>query len=498
MVRAMTMSQQYKIDVLFRKKTMAEWKSAAITENNNMLRTFKDDFISILGSKSLMKADAYNTFTVKGSSNSVSVSAGAGAKAGLYKISVEQMATGAKAVGGRFASEGNTLGSLNATLRTLIDSDARATSDFGDINTVHLTDRNDEYMYDDEGEAVMGFKFSINGVDFQFKETDRLSDVLNTINSSKAGVKLSYTQLSNRFTLESTATGSSSRLNVVEDESDFFAFLGLAGSSDAEATSVFDPQEGQNAVVYINGYKYQNASNSFTVDGMSFTLNGVTSDFEFTIERDTSKSFDLVKSFVDSLNEMLTKIGSDLRQKKDGKYSPLTDMMKESMSEKEIEDWEKKAKEGMFYRDNKLDTLLRSLQKELADSGLRDIGISFGTYTPGSVAKLEINEDKLRAALESDPDKVYNIMARAANPSERDTGGVLHRVGAAIDKYTADTRTYDIQNLRDNVNDYVKRINEQEDKLYIMQERLYLKYAAFEKSLASMQSQSGQISAYFG
>ena len=499
LVRAMTMHQQSKIDMLLRKKTVAEWKSEALTEKNNMLRAFKDDFISVLGSKSLMKADAYNTYTVKNTSNAFSVTASAGAKAGLYKFQVVQMASGAKAVGAQFANEGYKI-ATNASLKALMnDNVARATSGG---SSVHLTDSNGSPMFDGEGNPVMGFKFTINGQDFQFNENAKLSDVMNTINSSKAGVKLSYTELSNSFTLESTAAGKNSKLVVSEDGSGFFAMLGLDGQSGAG--NVFDADAlGQEAIVMINNQEYKSQSNTFTVDGMTFTLNDVTNGetFEFVIERDVSKSIDQIKTFVESLNELLSKMDADVRQKKNSKYSPLTEMLKEGMSEKEIELWESKAKEGLFYRDNRITSLLNSIRgaftETIGNSGLREIGITFDKYAPGSAPKLVIDEEKLTKALEADPDRVYNLMT--ATPKDaNDQGGVLHRVGAAIDKYTADTKSYDIQNLRDNVIDYVKRISFQEDKLYIMQERLYVKFAAFEKSLGSMQTQSSKISAYFG
>jgi len=481
LVKAMTMNQQSKIDALFRKKTTMEWKSNAITDMNNVLRTFKDDFLSVLGSKSLMRTESYNTFSVKNTNNAVSISAGVGARLGMHSITVNNIASGAKATGSEISKQKLI---MNASLRAIFEADVRETG--GDWDQIEKN-----------GEMEEGFNFTINNVNFSFSADTRLSDVMSAVNNSKAGVKLSYSELTRSFSIESTATGAKSKIDISDESSNFFAFLGLADSS-----GKIDIVDGVNARVQFgedpNVYEYD--SNNFTIDGITYTLNGPTTEpIQFVVERNSSSSVDLVKSFVESLNEMLSKINTELRQRRDTKFSPLTDMLKEAMTEKEIEDWEGKAKQGLLYRDRRLDAMMNSIQRALGSaSGMRDIGISMGSYVPGAAPKLEIDEDKLRRALEADPERVHNIMARAARPGENDEGGVLVRINAAIDKYTSDTRAHDIQNLRENVNDYVKRINAQEDKLYIMQERLYLKYASFEKSLGAMQTQSSKITAYFG
>lgn len=58
------------------------------------------------------------------------------------------------------------------------------------------------------------YEFSINGVDFSFSGTTTVKDMINTINKSDAGVKLSFSGLTQAFTLESSSTGAGQSINV--------------------------------------------------------------------------------------------------------------------------------------------------------------------------------------------------------------------------------------------------------------------------------------------
>lgn len=58
-----------------------------------------------------------------------------------------------------------------------------------------------------------------------------------------------------------------------------------------------------------------------------------------------------MKTFVDDYNKIMDKIYDLVTEKKDSDYPPLTEAQKEEMSEDEIKDWEKKAKQGILRND---------------------------------------------------------------------------------------------------------------------------------------------------
>lgn len=502
MVKALSTNQQSKIDALFRKKATAEWKRDAYTDINNLIRTFKDDYISTLGSKSMMKSEAYKTMNIEGSNSAVSVKAASGAATGSHKIEVSRIATGAMHSGTEVSS--GRLTTTNVTLKDMAASDKMKNP----FETIALTDADGNAILDENGEPVQGYEVRINGQSFQFKETDKLSDVMSKINNNtKAGAKLTYSQLTNTFTLTATKMGESSELTVEEDESGFFAALGLGGNGEG-TESVFNPAAGQNAVVMIDGVEMKSETNSFTIDGLNYTLNGpTTSAFEFSVNRDVGKSVEMMKDFVKSFNELVSKLNSYYTTKKNSSYIPLTDEQKEGMSETEATNWDNKAKEGILRRDDGLGRIMEGLRSLVTANvtgagSLRDIGITGDVYTPGAPFSLVVDEEKLKAALEEDPDKAYNIMTQAAvkasGTTKADAGGILARISAPLDKFTADTKTNNLQTLRDNINDYAKNITDQTDKMYLMQEKLYAKFASFESAMSQMQSQQNQMSGYFG
>ncbi len=66
------------------------------------------------------------------------------------------------------------------------------------------------------GTAIIGdqHKFTINGVDFSFSSDATISSIMTEINNSDAGVKVSYSSTTDKFTIESKTTGS--RTNAFE------------------------------------------------------------------------------------------------------------------------------------------------------------------------------------------------------------------------------------------------------------------------------------------
>lgn len=75
------------------------------------------------------------------------------------------------------------------------------------------------------------FEFQINGVDFRFTSANTLNDVIRDVNNSSAGVKLSYSNLSDQFTIESKVLGSGVDISMQERSGNLMASLFQSGSS---------------------------------------------------------------------------------------------------------------------------------------------------------------------------------------------------------------------------------------------------------------------------
>lgn len=62
------------------------------------------------------------------------------------------------------------------------------------------------------------FKFSINNELFEFKDTDTVRDIINKINSSKANVRITYSEIEDKFTMESAFTGDGYDIKLEQTE----------------------------------------------------------------------------------------------------------------------------------------------------------------------------------------------------------------------------------------------------------------------------------------
>lgn len=60
------------------------------------------------------------------------------------------------------------------------------------------------------------YEFNINGVDFTVKKDAKISDIITMVNNSSAGVKLSFSNISQGFTLESKETGAAAEINMYQ------------------------------------------------------------------------------------------------------------------------------------------------------------------------------------------------------------------------------------------------------------------------------------------
>ena len=88
------------------------------------------------------------------------------------------------------------------------------------------------------------------------------------------------------------------------------------------------------------------------------------------------------------------------------------------MTETSIENWEKKAKEGILFNDATMRSLssdLQSIMTKMLGSGisyqdLEEMGITMSDdYLDGGT--ISFNEEKFKAAMASDPDKVAEVFA---------------------------------------------------------------------------------------
>ncbi len=330
------------------------------------------------------------------------------------------------------------------------------------------------------------YKISINGVDFEFKEDEKISNIISTINKSDAGVTMSYNETSDSFSIKASDSGASGQIDIQDVNGNLAEVMfgtqvkdgngnivsynrtvtdangnpPTNANGDSVASSKF--KAGEDATISVDfgdgagPMEIKRSSNVFDIDGMSITVTGtfgtygsdghideVASKAEavtFDAQVDSDKAVDAVKQMVDDYNALIELVNKELTTKRDRDYAPLTDEQKADMSENEIKLWEEKAKAGMLFNDSDLRGLsseLRTIFSSTDMKALEDAGISISSdYSENG--KITFNEDKFRAAVEADPDGIAALFT-----SEKDAGadfdGIMTSMEALCKKYASTT-----------------------------------------------------------
>lgn len=482
LVKSMMQIEQLKLDRQTRSLTTQKWKQEAYSGVTSDLKSFMNDFISVLGGNSMMKSSNYVTFkaSVTGANASaVSVTGSSSAYAGTVQIDqIVQLATASKAVSTGGVSKSGELSSSNSAKLSELDF----ANSLGFVNGK--------------------ISFSINGEEFTFSQDDTLQNMINTINASDAGVNMVYSRLTDKISFTSKETGTDGSVEIKNITGNAF------GTNSAFGIDSGTYKTGQNAIVKIDGITVEKSSNSFTIDGINYTLNSVTAEgdepIKITLEQDVSTAVDYIKKFVEGYNTLINKLNDLVTSRKstsERSYTALTDEEKESMTEAQIEQWETIAKKGLLYNDAGIQGLISGLRGALYDTvkgaGLSpaDIGLRTGTWdTRGEIS---LDEDALRAALEKNPHQVMNVFMDISSSSDTSTAykenGLLYRMNNLMNSYIKGSGQTALDSLESSIYKTTNAISDMEDRMLELEEKYYLKYAALEEAMSQLESQSNWL-----
>jgi len=495
--------QQFKIDNQMRDKKLIEWRQQTHSVTRSELNSLRSTFLSSLGSKSMMSRNSFNATVATVTSdnrNAVSIRTNVGSSLGSFTIEgVEQLAKGAHLTTAQGASAN---GNGFATSTRLGDMNFAG----GQIN------------WTQDGEATLTLNAGGSDTTVVIKATDSLSDVMTRINNSGAGVVMSYDRLSDQFTLEARTGAhidpSQTTLELDDGGSGFFSLIRGNVSSNEPVT-----KEGQQAIAWINGEEVRSNSNSFDYRGVGITLN---STFNFdesgnkikgeaisvNLRRDSNQVFNKVKEFINSYNTIIKRLEGLLNDRKSSNeagYKPLTDEEKSGMTDKQIEDWEAIAKKGIMRGDNGIQNLVSSLRRSFFEAvegvGITpaSIGLTTGSYFDGTGGQIMINEERLRDAIEKDPDMVADVFLKIDTSESQPKGvGLLHKIDNLMRDYVNTTQTTATRSLEDSLKQANEKIERLQVRMYAEEDRLYRVFAQMEKAMQQLQQQGGWFNAMLG
>ena len=323
--------------------------------------------------------------------------------------------------------------------------------------------------------------FSIGGATFKITDKTTLSSLISEINSNDdAQAYAFWDDAAGKLSITSKKEGAS-YINIEAGTSNFTDVMGLTTSEwnddgTVKSSKMYtDAQElGKNAQFTINGTKMTSTSNTVTsdisrMDGITLTLKKVSTEESGTstlkVTQDTSGLVEAVKSFVSAYNEVLSNVdkvtanGADLH----GETS-LTSLKNTIRSYATA----KNSSNGGVY------------------SLLSEIGVSTssadGNNLNADTNSLSLDEDKLKKALEENPESVKSILTGE--------GGVLTMMEDAVEQsLKATTGFFDVKTstLDSDIKKMETKIKKQNTNISTYKAQLEKKFSAMETTIAQMQ-----------
>lgn len=372
--------------------------------------------------------------------------------------------------------------------------------------------------------------------------TATIDDLNTAIKNATGGAVIGkFDDMTGKFQLQTTTTGSTSSLSVESGtSSDLLTALNMSVSA--------SPAQGSDANVTITqpgsttGTTLTESSNNFTVNGVSYSITGTTdSDVSISVTQDTSKMHDLISNFIDKYNNVVGEIQDKLSEKKDYGYQPLTDSQKSSMSATDITNWETKAKQGILRNDDNLQNILDNLTSAFTSPVLDSSGKSvstlyFGSHGSNAIGidtsddvtqggKISITDDeKFTDAITNHADEIMKLFTTTSTSTDKATNfnqsGIFQRLSqiltdnvgmigtsynsSILTKYAnlqddySSTGSSGTGTLPDQIYEQQLIITNLTTRMSDDQTKYYNQFTQLETAMEQLNAQQSTISSYFG
>lgn len=512
-ITAYTSKASKKVQDAKNKKTLNTWTQSAWQDINKKIFSFYNKTLS-----TNRLSQAYRKTKVTTSNSALTVVAGANAVNGIQTAKIKGLAKAAYMTGSQITN-----------------------LDGGKLDpTANLTEP--EALGIREGSII-----TLNGKDGQKNiqiggEVEEGSDtvVVNSMNElvkalKEAGINANFDESNQRLFLSAKDTGSANDFSFSGDAIALMR-LGIANEDQIkEAITDFDiltdeeqkkllakaatKIDGSDAKLELNGAEFTSTSNTFIINGSTFTINSMPAnedeEISITTQPDYDGVYNVIKDMLKEYNDLIGEMSKLYNADSSKGYDPLSDDQKSAMSEKEIEEWEKKIKDSLLRKDNTLYDVMMTMVKVTNESFtvngkkmyLADFGIATGGYfdtDEESRYMLHIDgdaddtttgtkDDKLKSLIASDPEAVTSFFQQFANKMYDD---LFSKMGTS--DYSSIYKVYNDKQLKSEATEWDKKIASLEKELTEMEDRYYQKFSRMETALAKMNSKQTAVAGFFG
>lgn len=377
----------------------------------------------------------------------VSTTAGAAAAAGIYKISVSQLAqaqsirtttpvTDSKAIQGNSNSE-----------RTLV-------------------------IKQDGKDKPLEIKLT--------SEQTSLEGLRDAINNADGGVSASIVKVKDndyQLVLTSSETGLENQMSVsVQGDDKLNQFISF-NNPDVTGNNVEQIVEAQDAKLSVNGINIERSSNTITdaPQGITLNLTKVVDDVTITVNKSDEKSTSAIKAWVEAYNSLVDTIGSLT------KYTAV-----DPGAEKQD------TSNGALLGDSTVRTIQTGIRGQFsasANSGNFQTLSQIGITQDGTTGKLKIDDDKLKKALSEHSVDVQQLLVGDGKET-----GITTKIAGLVKGYLADDGIID--SAQDSINSTLKKLTKQYLSVSASIDDTIARYQAQFTQLDTMMSKLNNTSTY--
>lgn len=285
--------------------------------------------------------------------------------------------------------------------------------------------------------------------------------------------------------------------------------------ADAQGTKV----AGEDAKIVMDGVTYTSSTDTLTINGVTITALEQT-DKEVTVstKTDTDGVYDMIKDFIKAYSDLMIEMDTLYNAESSKGYEPLTSEEKDALTDTEVEEWEKKIKDSLLRRDSTLSDVSSAMRMDMMMTmniggrsySLADFGIETQSYFKAKDNErnaYHILGDKddplsweqesgkldLRGMISKEPEKVMDFFTKLSN-NLHDT--IAEKMSPS--KMSSALTVYNDKKMKEDYDDYTKKIKTQEEKLNAYIDKWYAKFSAMETALAKLESKNSSLSSLFG
>ena len=519
LVKVGMISQQKKYDRIYKKEVETEWRKEAYANVYDKTNTFKSRM-----SDYRLSAMTKPMTTTSSSADAVTATANANAGVMSHTVEVTQAASNAylMTATGQHVNRAHTSASTSTMLKDI--AFASGTKPVG--------------MAD--GDTALKFKIS-NGtgsteVSFTaeevFTKNLTLNDLANRINNARftdgsgkktsLDIRANYDTVSDGFSLFNSKTGDAHKIKLSVETTDPTANdtktllnnlkLGAVSGGTISPPLTYTTSgttdsletQGSNATVKIDGRTYSNLQdNKLEVNGVTYTFKkATTTAAQIDVAQDQDKLVENVKKFVEEYNNLLDELNKMYNNKGHKDYGVLTKSQEEGMTKDQVEKWNAKAKEGLLYRDG----YVRSMIGDMRDAVINRVQSVPGRYSTlssiGITAKnqsghLQLDENKLKAAIAAEPDAVNRLISYDDENDDYGNNGVASRLYNKLNSRLKELERHsgvaadktDRSELGKLIQNYEKQMSDFKQLMSSFESKLYKKYNAMEEAISRLSTQ---------